>query len=74
MHGRQAEAIPIRSNASSHLWQFRCLIFLPLCSSTADTLQQQSLLWTAIYALLILMVAICALTVPAYAVEVASRK
>ena len=56
--------------AASNLGSFAGLISYPLIVEPLMTLQQQSWLWTAIYALLILLVAVCALTVPANAVEV----
>ena len=55
--------------AASNLGSFAGLISYPLLVEPLMTLQQQSLLWTAIYALLVLLVALCALTVPARAVE-----
>nr|WP_114950757.1 fused MFS/spermidine synthase [Sphingosinicella terrae] len=55
--------------AASNLGSFAGLISYPLLVEPLMTLQQQSWLWTAIYALLVLLVALCALTVPSHAVE-----
>jgi hypothetical protein len=55
--------------AASNLGSFAGLLSYPLIVEPLMTLQQQSWLWTAIYALLVLLVALCALTVPAHAVE-----
>jgi SAM-dependent methyltransferase len=55
--------------AASNLGSFAGLISYPLIVEPLMTLQQQSWLWTGIYALLVLLVALCALTVPAQAVE-----
>jgi SAM-dependent methyltransferase len=55
--------------AASNLGSFAGLISYPLLVEPLMTLQHQSWLWTAIYALLVLLVALCALTVPAGAVE-----
>jgi SAM-dependent methyltransferase len=55
--------------AASNLGSFAGLISYPLIVEPLMTLQQQSWLWTAIYALLVLLVVGCALTVPADAVE-----
>ncbi|HST36669.1 MAG TPA: fused MFS/spermidine synthase [Allosphingosinicella sp.] len=60
--------------AASNLGSFAGLISYPLIVEPLMSLQQQSLLWTAIYALLILLVMLCALTVPAGAVEVAPEE
>jgi SAM-dependent methyltransferase len=56
--------------AASNLGSFAGLISYPLIVEPLMTLQQQSWLWTGIYALLVLLVAVCAFTVPADAVEV----
>jgi SAM-dependent methyltransferase len=55
--------------AASNLGSFAGLISYPLIVEPLMTLQQQSWLWTGIYALLVLLVALCAMTVPARAVE-----
>jgi len=55
--------------AASNLGSFAGLISYPLVVEPLMSLQQQSMLWTAIYAVLVLLVAACALTVPAQAVE-----
>ena len=55
--------------AASNLGSFAGLLSYPLIVEPLLTLQQQSWLWTGLYALLVLLVAICALTVPPEAVE-----
>jgi SAM-dependent methyltransferase len=55
--------------AASNLGSFAGLISYPLIVEPLLGLEQQSWLWTGIYALLVLLVAACALTVPAQAVE-----
>ena len=55
--------------AASNLGSFAGLLSYPLVVEPLMTLQQQSWLWTGIYALLVLLVALCALTVPAHVVE-----
>ncbi|MGQ0559474.1 MAG: spermidine synthase [Sphingosinicella sp.] len=55
--------------AASNLGSFAGLLSYPLLVEPFMTLQQQSWLWTSIYALLVLLVVGCALTVPADAVE-----
>jgi SAM-dependent methyltransferase len=60
--------------AASNLGSFAGLISYPLIVEPLMSLQQQSLLWTALYALLVLLVVLCALTVPAAAVEVAPEE
>jgi len=55
--------------AASNLGSFAGLLSYPLLVEPFLTLNQQSLLWSAGYALLVLMVVACALTVPAAAVE-----
>jgi SAM-dependent methyltransferase len=55
--------------AASNLGSFAGLISYPLIVEPLLGLEQQSWLWTGIYALLVLLVAICALTVPATAIE-----
>jgi SAM-dependent methyltransferase len=56
--------------AASNLGSFAGLLSYPLLVEPLMTLQQQSWLWTAMYAFLFLLVIACALTVPADAVEV----
>ena len=55
--------------AASNLGSFAGLISYPLIVEPLLGLRQQSWLWTGIYALLVLLVAACALTVPGKAVE-----
>jgi SAM-dependent methyltransferase len=55
--------------AASNLGSFAGLISYPLVVEPLMTLHQQSWLWTGIYAMLVVLVAACALTVPAQAVE-----
>ncbi|HVQ09693.1 MAG TPA: fused MFS/spermidine synthase [Allosphingosinicella sp.] len=55
--------------AASNLGSFAGLISYPLIVEPLMSLQQQSWLWTSLYAALVLLVAACALTVPARAVE-----
>lgn len=55
--------------AVSNLGSFAGLISYPLLFEPLLTLDQQSQLWTAGYALLVLLVAACALTIPATAHE-----
>jgi spermidine synthase len=54
--------------AASNLGSFAGLISYPLLVEPLMTLEHQSLLWTAGYALLVLLVALCALTIPGRAV------
>ncbi|MGZ8360695.1 MAG: fused MFS/spermidine synthase [Allosphingosinicella sp.] len=54
--------------AASNLGSFAGLISYPLLVEPLMTLNQQSWLWTAIYALLVALVALCALTVPGHMV------
>ncbi len=56
--------------AASNLGSFAGLISYPLVFEPTMTLHTQSIVWTGIYAVLVLLVALCALTVPAKAVEV----
>jgi SAM-dependent methyltransferase len=56
--------------AASNLGSFAGLLSYPLIVEPLMSLQQQSWLWTAIYAFLVLLVVACAFTVPADAVEV----
>lgn len=60
--------------AASNLGSFAGLISYPLIVEPLLSLNQQSWLWTGIYALLVLLVVGCALTVPADAVEVAPEE
>jgi CDP-diglyceride synthetase len=62
---------PYALYAASNLGSFAGLISYPLLVEPLLTLQQQSLLWTGGYALLVLLVAGCALTIPPRAVEAA---
>ncbi|MBV9931104.1 MAG: fused MFS/spermidine synthase [Alphaproteobacteria bacterium] len=55
--------------AASNLGSFAGLLSYPLLVEPLLTLRQQSLLWTAGYALLVLLVGLCALTIPADVVE-----
>ena len=55
--------------AASNLGSFAGLISYPLLVEPLMTLNQQSWLWTSLYAFLVLLVVGCALTVPAKAVE-----
>jgi len=64
-----ARGDPYPLYAASNLGSFAGLLSYPLLVEPLLTLEQQSLLWSAGYALLVLMVAACALTVPAAAVE-----
>jgi hypothetical protein len=60
---------PYALYAASNLGSFAGLISYPLLVEPFMPLASQSLLWTAGYALLVLLVAGCALTIPAKAVE-----
>jgi len=64
-----ARGDPYPLYAASNLGSFAGLLSYPLLVEPMLTLEQQSLLWSAGYALLVLMVVACALTVPAAAVE-----
>jgi SAM-dependent methyltransferase len=55
--------------AASNLGSFAGLISYPLIVEPTMSLAQQSWLWTILYAVLVLLVAACALTVPGRAVE-----
>jgi len=55
--------------AASNLGSFAGLICYPLLVEPLMTLEQQSYLWTGIYAALVLLVIGCAVTVPGHAVE-----
>ncbi len=59
--------------AASNLGSFAGLISYPLLVEPLMSLQQQSWLWTGLYAALVLLVLLCALTVPARAVETVAR-
>jgi SAM-dependent methyltransferase len=60
--------------AASNLGSFAGLLSYPLLVEPLLTLEQQSLVWSGGYALLVLLVALCALTVPAAAVEAAPEE
>lgn len=60
---------PYTLYAASNLGSFAGLFAYPLLVEPTMTLDQQSWLWTGLYAALVLLVAGCALTVPAEAVE-----
>jgi SAM-dependent methyltransferase len=60
--------------AASNLGSFAGLLSYPLLVEPLMTLQQQSWLWTAMYGFLVLLVAACAFTVPADAVEVVAEE
>ncbi|HEV2747357.1 MAG TPA: fused MFS/spermidine synthase [Allosphingosinicella sp.] len=60
---------PYTLYAASNLGSFAGLVSYPLMVEPLLTLDQQSALWTSGYALLILLVAGCALTIPPGAVE-----
>jgi SAM-dependent methyltransferase len=60
---------PYALYAASNLGSFGGLVSYPLVVEPLLTLQQQSALWTGGYALLVLLVAGCALTIPARSVE-----
>jgi SAM-dependent methyltransferase len=64
-----ARGDPYPLYAASNLGSFAGLLSYPLLVEPLLSLEQQSLLWSVGYALLVLMVAACALTVPAAAVE-----
>jgi hypothetical protein len=64
-----ARGDPYPLYAASNLGSFAGLLSYPLIVEPLMTLHQQSWLWTALYAFLVLLVAACALTVPAGAVE-----
>jgi hypothetical protein len=64
-----ARGDPYPLYAASNLGSFAGLLSYPLLFEPFLTLQQQSLAWSAGYALLVLLVALCALTIPAAAVE-----
>jgi hypothetical protein len=64
-----ARGEPYTLYAASNLGSFAGLISYPLIVEPVMSLAAQSWLWTALYAALVLLVAACALTVPAQAVE-----
>jgi SAM-dependent methyltransferase/lipoprotein signal peptidase len=64
-----ARGDPYPLYAASNLGSFAGLLSYPLLVEPLLTLKQQSLLWSAGYFLLVMMVVACALTVPAAAVE-----
>jgi SAM-dependent methyltransferase len=64
-----ARGDPYPLYAASNLGSFAGLLSYPLLVEPLLTLEQQSLLWSAGYALLVLLVAACALTIPPEAVE-----
>ncbi|MFL6863124.1 MAG: spermidine synthase [Allosphingosinicella sp.] len=64
-----ARGEPYALYAASNLGSFAGLLSYPLIVEPWLTLRQQSLLWSWLYALLVLLVAACALTIPAHAVE-----
>jgi spermidine synthase len=66
-----ARGEPYPLYAASNLGSFAGLISYPLIVEPLLTLHQQSVLWTGGYALLVLLVAACALTIPARSVEAA---
>lgn len=60
--------------SASNLGSFAGLLSYPLIVEPLFTLQAQSLLWSGLYALLFVLVAACALTVPGDAVEAAPQE
>jgi SAM-dependent methyltransferase len=64
-----ARGEPYALYAASNLGSFAGLLSYPLLVEPWLTLRQQSLLWSWGYALLVLLVAACALTIPARSVE-----
>ena len=67
LEGARGDPYPLY--AASNLGSFAGLLSYPLVVEPLLTLEQQSLVWSAGYALLVLMVAACALTVPPASVE-----
>ena len=65
---------PYALYAASNLGSFAGLISYPLIVEPLLTLEQQSLVWSAGYALLVGLVAACALTIPARVVESAEAE
>jgi SAM-dependent methyltransferase len=64
-----ARGEPYALYAASNLGSFAGLLSYPLLVEPLLTLRQQSLLWTGGYAVLVLLVGLCALTIPAHVVE-----
>lgn len=64
-----ARGDPYPLYAASNLGSFAGLLSYPLLVEPLMTLEQQSLLWSGGYALLVLLVAMCALSMPARAIE-----
>jgi len=60
---------PYTLYAASNLGSFAGLLSYPLIVEPVTGLEQQSWLWTVLYAILVLLVAACALTMPGKAVE-----
>jgi SAM-dependent methyltransferase len=71
LEGARGDPYPLY--AASNLGSFAGLLSYPLLVEPLLTLEQQSLVWSAGYACLVLMVGACALTVPAAAVEAVPR-
>ena len=67
LEGARGDPYPLY--AASNLGSFAGLLSYPLIVEPLMTLEQQSWLWSALYAFLVLLVVGCALTVPAEAVE-----
>ncbi|MEA3010611.1 MAG: hypothetical protein QOJ91_2303 [Sphingomonadales bacterium] len=67
LEGARGDPYPLY--AASNLGSFAGLLSYPLLVEPLLTLHQQSLLWSGGYVLLVVMVAACAFTVPAAAVE-----
>jgi SAM-dependent methyltransferase len=67
LEGSRGDPYPLY--AASNLGSFAGLLSYPLLVEPLLTLKQQSLLWSAGYLLLVMMVVACALTVPAATVE-----
>ena len=68
-----ARGEPYALYAASNLGSLAGLLSYPLVVEPLLTLREQSLLWTSGYALLVLLVGACALTIPAHAVEAVQR-
>jgi SAM-dependent methyltransferase len=69
----RARGEPWALYAASNLGSFAGLLSYPLLVEPLLTLRQQSLLWTGGYGVLVLLVGLCALTIPPHAVEVQQR-
>jgi spermidine synthase len=67
LEGARGDPYPLY--AASNLGSFAGLLSYPLLVEPLLTLEQQSLVWSGGYLLLVMMVVACALTVPAAAVE-----